>query len=66
MSAALFIIGKRVVNIDQVMDAKWEGDSLYLHFLGNGFVTFRGSEASLIWAAIEKLSVNLNTGEVKA
>lgn len=65
MSPALFSVGKRVVNIDQTMDGKWEGDSLYLHFLGGSFVKFRGAEASLIWTAIEKLSVNLNTGGVK-
>jgi hypothetical protein len=65
MSMTLLRIGKHIVNVEHVADAKWEGDSLYLHFHGGLFAQFRGREATLLWGAIESLTVNLETGEVK-
>jgi hypothetical protein len=66
MKTALVRVGKHIVNMEHVADAKWEGDSLFVHFYGGAFAQFRGREAQLVWAAIDKLTVNLETGEVKA
>ena len=66
MSNTLVRVGKHIVNIEHVADAKWEGDSLFLHFHGGAFAQFLGREATLIWAAIDRLTVNLETGEVAA
>ncbi|MDP9175906.1 MAG: hypothetical protein M3O30_18870 [Planctomycetota bacterium] len=64
MSVAFFIVGKRLLNLEQLADAKWEEDVLFLHFLGGEFVKLFGNEAASVWTIIESLSVNLNIGEV--
>ena len=65
MTPKLLRVGKNVVNVEHLADAKWEGESLFIHFLGGAFAQFRGREAQLLWSAIERLTVNLETGEVK-
>jgi hypothetical protein len=65
MSDKLFRVGKNVVNIEHLADAKWEGESLFVHFLGGAFAQYRGREAQLFWRAIARESVDLETGEVK-
>jgi len=66
MSMTLIRVGKHIVNIEHVADAKWEADALFIHFLGGAFAQFRGRDATLIWNAIESVTVNLETGEVKS
>jgi hypothetical protein len=54
---------RHIVNVEHVADAKWEGESLYVHFHGGSFAQFRGLHAELIWRAIDAHAINLETGE---
>lgn len=66
MKAVMVKVRKHVVNIQAIADAHWEGEKLYLHFDGGRFATLTGTEATLIWAAILTLCLDLETGEVGA
>jgi hypothetical protein len=65
MKTSMVRVGKHIINIEHVADAKWEGDKLYIHFHGGSFADFRGRDAELVWSAIDKFTMNLDTGETK-
>jgi hypothetical protein len=64
MQAVMVKVRNRIVNVQAVTDAKWEGEKLYLHFVGGGFAAFSGKEAEMIWSAVDAMALNLETGEV--
>ncbi len=65
MNSQFVKIGLHIVNLATVAAAHWEGSTLFIHFSGDRFLSFKGDDAQLIWSAISGPAVDLRTGEVK-
>lgn len=64
MQTQLIKVGRQVVNLAAVTDAKWDGNKLYLHLGGNAFQSFSGRSAEVIWDLLIRQAIDLDTGEV--
>ena len=63
----LFVrVGNHAMNLAAIADAHWERDRLFIHFDGGRFAQLEGEMARLIWAAVEEMTLDLQTGEVGA
>jgi hypothetical protein len=52
-------VGDHVMNLAAIADAHWERDRLFIHFDGGRFAQLEGEKATLIWKAIEEVTVEL-------
>jgi hypothetical protein len=65
MNLHIVKVGQNMLNLAAISAAHWEGQTLYVHLNGGRFVSFKGSEAQLIWQAVSDRALDLGTGEVK-
>jgi hypothetical protein len=59
-------VSRHVVSVQDVVDAHWKGLDLFVNFRGGGFARFTGNDAKLLFALLESMAVDLDTGEVGA
>ncbi len=64
MESQLIKVGRQVVNLAAVTDAKWDQSRLFLHLGANSFQSFSGPAAESIWSLLVRQAIDLDTGEV--
>ena len=57
-------VGRQILNLAAVTDAKWDNGKLFVHLAGNSFQSFAGKAAESIWSLLARRALDLDTGEI--